>query len=83
VRAQGNPLITSRFKDPQLNSFWKPDSVLSVKSQSWEANYADKNIADNPVIPTVADLLIGPDRCALRVLSCVMRFVLLSSRATC
>ena len=61
---QGQPAISSRYKDPAnpLNTPFRPDSVLSVKAQSWTQNYADKNLADNPVIPTIADLLIGPDR---------------------
>jgi hypothetical protein len=33
--------------------------VPAVKAQPWIFNYEDKNIADNPVHETVADLLIG------------------------
>jgi hypothetical protein len=59
---QGQPIIKTQYKDPRKNSNWEPNSVLSVKTQTWAENYADKNIADNPVHPTIADLLIGPDR---------------------
>jgi hypothetical protein len=59
---QGQPPILSRYKAPADHASWSPNSVLSVKTQSWADNYADKNIADNPIIPTIADLLIGPDR---------------------
>ncbi len=34
----------------------------AVKAQPWVFNYEDKNIADNPVHETVADLLIGLDQ---------------------
>jgi hypothetical protein len=60
---QGQPPILSRYKAPEDHATWSPNSVLSVKTQTWAENYADKNIADNPIIPTIADLLIGPDRC--------------------
>ena len=64
ANCQGQPPILSRYKDPSdpTTSPFQPSSVLSVKTQTWGQNYHDNNIADNPVIPTVADLLIGPDR---------------------
>lgn len=64
ISGQGRPPILSRFKRPEspLNNAWSPDSVPAVKAQSWEQNYLDKNIADNPLHPTVADLLIGPEQ---------------------
>ena len=62
--AQGRGPILSRYKDPHdtNNSVWMPWSVPAVKAQNWSENYQDKNIVDNPVMPTVADLLIGPER---------------------
>ncbi len=62
---QGRGPILTRFKDPKdpNNSVWQPWSVPAVKTQTWRENYQDKNIADNPLHPTVADLLIGPERC--------------------
>lgn len=56
-------VVTSRFIDPAFpeNSKWMPNSVPAVKAQPWEANYREKNIVDNPLIPTVPDLLIGPN----------------------
>jgi hypothetical protein len=50
VLGQGNPMyenskdgIRSRFLDPNdpENNVWIPDSVPSVKGQSWKANYED------------------------------------------
>lgn len=43
VLGQGYPVVSSRFKDPEdaNNSFWSPESVPSVKAQSWGANYQD------------------------------------------
>ena len=43
VLGQGQPNVTSRFKDPTdpANSAWKPTSVPSVQAQSWSANYKD------------------------------------------
>lgn len=43
VLGQGYPVVTSRFKDPKdaNNSLWSPESVPSVKAQSWAANYQD------------------------------------------
>jgi hypothetical protein len=50
VLGQGNPMyenskdgIHSRFLDPNdpANNVWIPDSVPSVKGQSWKANYDD------------------------------------------
>lgn len=61
---QGQPPIYSRYKDPLMHSDWMPASVPAVKAQPWVYNYADNNIADNPVHQTVADLLIGPERYA-------------------
>ena len=54
----------SRFKDPNdpNNAVWEPWSVPAVKAQNWTENYKDKNIVDNPVHRTVADLLIAPER---------------------
>ena len=59
----GRPPVGSRYLDPQdpKTSTWRPSSVPSVRAQSWAKNYADGNIADNPPIPAVADLLIGPN----------------------
>ena len=56
-------VVTSRFIDPAFpeNSKWMPNSVPAVKAQPWQANYREKNIVDNPLIPTVPDLLIGPN----------------------
>jgi hypothetical protein len=56
--------VRSRFMDPSAipgmgGSPWKPESVPAVKAQSWSDNYWEKNIADNPVIPALPDLLIG------------------------
>ena len=36
-------MVSSRFQDPRdaNNSYWSPDSVPSVKAQSWAANYRD------------------------------------------
>jgi hypothetical protein len=64
VSGQGQRVILSRFVNPDVpaNSYWSPSSVPAVKAQPWTRNYADKNVADNPVHPTVADLLIGPHR---------------------
>ena len=64
ISGQAQQLIFSRFINPDnpTNSYWSPDSVPAVKSQPWAENYEDKNIMDNPVHPTVADLLIGPHR---------------------
>ena len=66
---QGQTPILSRYKAPDQHATWEPDSVLSVKTQPWDQNYADKNIADNPVHATVADLLIGPTRFVFAKLS--------------
>jgi hypothetical protein len=62
TQGQGYVPIASNYQDPNLtaNSAWSPQSVPAVKAQTWAANYRDKNIADNPVHPTVPDLLIGP-----------------------
>lgn len=62
IQGQGQPVILSRFKNHTLqeNNLWSPDSVPAVKTQSWYYNYEDKNIADNPPHPAVADKLIGP-----------------------
>ena len=56
-------VVTSRFRDPAFpeNSKWLPGSVPAVKAQPWAANYREKNVADNPIMTTVADLLIGPN----------------------
>jgi len=64
ISGQAQQLIISRFINPDnpANSYWSPDSVPAVKAQPWAENYEDKNIMDNPVHPTVADLLIGPHR---------------------
>lgn len=64
ITGQGRGPILTRFKDPAdpKNSVWQPWSVPAVKTQTWQENYQDKNIADNPLHPTVADLLIGPER---------------------
>jgi hypothetical protein len=61
---QAQKVIMTRFVNPDdpKNSYWSPDSVAAVKAQPWTENYEDKNIMDNPVHPTVADLLIGPHR---------------------
>lgn len=62
IRGQGRPTpIHSRFLDPlnSANSAWMPSSVPAVKAQPWSANYRDKNIADNPPIHTLPDLLIA------------------------
>lgn len=36
-------MVSSRFQNPDdgNNSFWSPESVPSVKAQSWAANYRD------------------------------------------
>ena len=64
ITGQGQNLILSKFINPRnlTNSAWTPGSVPAIKTQPWHRNYADKNIADNPVHPTIADLLIGPLR---------------------
>jgi hypothetical protein len=64
VRGQGKPPILSRYKDPTdpENNAFVPGSVPAVRAQEWGANYLDKNIADNPVHPTVPDRLIGPEQ---------------------
>ena len=64
ISGQAQKLVLSRFVNPDdpKNSYWSPESVPAVKAQPWTQNYEDKNIVDNPVIPTVADLLIGPHR---------------------
>ena len=43
ILGQGNPVVTSRFLDPNdpENNVWKPNSVPGVKSQPWSANYED------------------------------------------
>lgn len=43
VLGQGYPVVSSRFQDPNdlNNSYWSPESVPSVKAQSWAANYRD------------------------------------------
>eukprot|EP00903_Cladosiphon_okamuranus_P013614 g12679.t1 len=43
VLGQGYPVVRSRFQDPDdlNNSYWSPESVPSVKAQSWAANYRD------------------------------------------
>lgn len=43
VLGQGYPVVSSRFQDPRdaNNSYWSPDSVPSVKAQSWAASYRD------------------------------------------
>lgn len=43
ILGQGYPVVSSRFQDPddRNNSYWSPDSVPSVKAQSWAANYRD------------------------------------------
>ena len=53
--------IKSRFYDPRYgpNNYWMPKSVPAVKAQPWQNNYLDGNIADNPVMRTVPDKLIG------------------------
>jgi hypothetical protein len=72
---QGQPPILSRLKDPTLHSTWSPASVPAVKAQPWVFNYEDKNIADNPVHETVADLLIGLDQC---VAACCRALILVT-----
>lgn len=62
ILGQGQPPILTRYKDPTQHSLWEPGSVPAVRTQTWEQNYLDKNIADNPLHPTVADLLIGLPR---------------------
>jgi len=64
VLGQGNPVVTSRFRHPSdpANNAWVQDSVPAVKAQTWEENFFDDNIADNPPHPTVPDKLIGPPK---------------------
>ncbi len=64
ISGQAQQIIMTRFVNPDdpAQSYWSPDSVPAVKAQPWSENYEDKNIMDNPVHPTVADLLIGPHR---------------------
>lgn len=71
-------MILSRYKDPLVasNSVWSPSSVPAVRAQNWSENYVDKNIADNPVHPTVADLLIAPERCVGCVYAASLRCLL-------
>lgn len=62
VLGQGDPVLESRFKHPNMsaNSVWLPSSVPAVKAQSWSNNYLDDNIADNVVHAALPDKLIGP-----------------------
>ncbi len=55
-----------RFLDPDnpKNSIWSPSSVPAVRTQPWGKNYYDRNIADNPIHPTIQDQLIGLPRIA-------------------
>jgi hypothetical protein len=63
MTGQGQLLVTSRFQDPfkPEYSLWRPSSVPAVRAQPWAENYREKNIVDNPIHPTAADLLIGPN----------------------
>eukprot|EP00501_MAST-03F_sp_TOSAG23-6_P002165 GSMAST32.ASY1.ANO1.2265.1 assembled CDS len=56
--------VESKFFDPGYsdNNAWKANSVPAVKSQTWQENYLDGNIADNPPHSTKPDKLIGPTR---------------------
>lgn len=64
ITGQARKVVTSRFINPDepSNSYWSQSSVPAVKAQPWAQNYEDKNVVDNPMHPTVADLLIGPHR---------------------
>eukprot|EP00953_Heterococcus_sp_UTEX-ZZ885_P003376 2352-Heterococcus_DN1.PRE.1 len=54
IIGQGDPVVTSRFKDPTVasNSAWRPSSVPAVRAQPWQNNYKDgtcglRNVTDN------------------------------------
>jgi hypothetical protein len=53
IIGQGDPVVTSRFKDPTVpsNSAWRPSSVPAVRAQPWQNNYKDgtcglRNVTD-------------------------------------